>query len=76
MPRATLSRRRRINLTISADVIERAKALGLNASEAAEAGLRRAIAEKQATLWREENQAAIEAHNARIEQEGVLVTPA
>lgn len=68
-------RRRKINLTIPEDVIAQARSLNLNASEAAEAGLRRAIAEAQTARWREENRAAIEAHNARVSRRGVLLTP-
>ncbi|MEO0981142.1 MAG: type II toxin-antitoxin system CcdA family antitoxin [Pseudomonadota bacterium] len=71
----TSQRRRSINLTISEDVIDTAKSLKLNASEAAEAGLREAIARRQAELWRAENRAAIDAHNARIARQGPLLTP-
>jgi antitoxin CcdA len=55
-------------------VIEQAKALNLNASEAAETGLRRAIADAQATSWREGSRAAIAAHNARVAERGMLLT--
>ncbi len=72
---ATAKGRRSVNLTIPADVIETAKALKLNASEAAEAGIRRAIAEKQTEQWHADNRPAIEAHNARVATDGVLLTP-
>ena len=74
-PKQSSARRRSVNLTIPEDVMEKAKALKLNASEAAEAGIRRAIADKQAEQWLSENRSAIEAHNARIEKDGVLLTP-
>ena len=72
----TSSRKRRsINLTIREDVIAEAKSLSLNASQAAEAGLVEAIRQARAKAWREQNAGAIEAHNARIENDGVLLTP-
>ena len=74
-PSPSITRRRKINLTIPEDLIEQAKAMNLNASEAAEAGLRRAIADAQAARWREESRAAIAAHNARAAERGVLLTP-
>jgi antitoxin CcdA len=68
-------KRRSVNLTIPEDVIKAARALQLNASEAAEAGIRRAIAAKQAELWLSQNRPALNAHNDRIETEGTLLTP-
>lgn len=69
------AKRRSVNLTIPEDVIKTARELQLNASEAAEAGIRRAIAEKQAEQWLRQNQPALNAHNSRIETEGTLLTP-
>ena len=74
-PKQSSARRRSVNLTIPEDVMEKAKTLKLNASKAAEAGIRKAIADKQAEQWLSENKSAIEAHNARIEKDGVLLTP-
>ncbi len=68
-------KRRSVNLTIRQDVMEAAKALDLNASRAAEAGIVEAIRQANAKAWREQNQAGIEAHNARVESEGVLLAP-
>jgi len=75
MPVPEKIRRRKINLTIAEDIIDQAKAMNLNASEAAEAGLRLAIARQQAALWREQSRTAIAQHNARIAAQGVLLTP-
>lgn len=69
------SRRRSINLTIREDVIAAVKSLSLNASQAAEAGLIEAIRQARAQAWRQENRAGVDAHNARIETDGVLLTP-
>jgi post-segregation antitoxin (ccd killing protein) len=74
--KAEKSNRRSVNLTIPEDVIKTAKALKLNASEAAEAGIRHAIAVKQAEQWLSQNQPALAAHNNRIETSGTLLTPA
>jgi len=74
-PARTTPRRRSINLTISEDVIGEAKSLSLNTSQAAEAGIREAVRQARETVWRTENRAAIAAHNARVENDGVLLTP-
>ena len=70
-------RRKRTNLTVREDVMAEAKALGLNASRAAEAGIEAAIREEKGRRWLEENREAIKAHNERIAREGPLLgTPA
>jgi antitoxin CcdA len=73
--RISTGKRRSVNLTIREDVMEAAKALELNASRAAEAGIIEAIRQARAEAWRRENEAAIEAHNVRVEKDGVLLTP-
>jgi antitoxin CcdA len=65
--------RKRINLTIDEDLIAAAKELGLNASRAAETGLREAVKRAREEEWLRENRAAIEAYNARIEREGPAI---
>jgi antitoxin CcdA len=69
-------RRKRVNLTVREDVMKEAKELGLNASKAAEAGIEAAVREEKGRRWLEENRDAIQAHNRRIEREGVLLPPA
>jgi antitoxin CcdA len=71
----TPSRRRSVNLTIREDIIDAAKALHLNASQAAEAGIVEAIRKRQEEEWMGENRKAITAHNKRIEKDGPLLTP-
>ena len=68
-------RRRSVNMTIREDVMASAKALHLNASRAAEAGIVQAIREARERQWRNQNRAAIEQHNARISKDGVLIAP-
>ncbi len=72
-PRAT--KRRSINLTIREDVIAAAKSVPLNLSQAAEAGIVEAIRKARTEAWRKANRDRIEAHNARIKKDGVLLTP-
>ena len=71
----TPSKRRPVNLTIRADILEEAKSLNLNASQAAEAGIISAIQRAQEKKWLETNREALLAHNKRIEREGPILTP-
>lgn len=67
------ARKRPVNLTIRADVIDEAKKLDLNASQAAEAGIVAAIKAAREKAWREENKEWVEAHNERVARRGVLL---
>lgn len=67
--------RRSATFTIRPELLEQARALKLNASRAAEAGLEAAIKEAKATAWLAENADAIRAHNERVATAGVLITP-
>lgn len=69
------ARRRGVNLTIRADLLEQAKELKLNASQAAETGIAAAVKKAREQAWLTENAEAIAAHNKRIEEEGLLITP-
>jgi antitoxin CcdA len=69
------SRRRPVNLTIRADVLDEAKALNLNTSQAAETGIIAAVKKAHEQEWLRNNQAAIQAHNKRIDDNGPLLTP-
>ncbi|MFW5452620.1 type II toxin-antitoxin system CcdA family antitoxin [Thioalkalivibrio sulfidiphilus] len=63
--------RRPTNVTIDPHLLALAKELKVNVSQAAEQGLARAIAECRATMWLEENRAALESSNAFVEQHGL-----
>lgn len=63
--------KRATNVSINERLLADAKALQVNISRAAESGLARAIAERQAELWRQENKAAIESSNSYVEQHGL-----
>jgi len=71
----TSERRKRTNLTVREDVMAEAKALGLNTSRAAEAGIEAAIREEKGRRWLEENREAIKAYNERYERDGPLLPP-
>jgi len=60
-------RKRPVNLTLDADLVEQSKAMGINLSDAAEAGIRHANAER----WKQQNKAAIEGSNRWVEQNGL-----
>jgi antitoxin CcdA len=66
-------KRRSVNLTIREDLISDAKALGLNASKAAEAGITEAVRRAREKQWLEENREAIEAYNKRIRDHGPIL---
>ncbi|HET8612392.1 MAG TPA: type II toxin-antitoxin system CcdA family antitoxin [Sphingomonas sp.] len=74
-PRAKASRatgaRRAANLSLDAGHLAEARALGINISQACEAGLVRQIRVERARRWREENQAAIQSSNAFVEANGL-----
>jgi len=63
--------RRSTNVSLSAQLLGEARALEVNISRAAEQGLVRAIAERRAALWLEENRSALESSNAYVEQHGL-----
>ncbi|MHA6288749.1 type II toxin-antitoxin system CcdA family antitoxin [Maricaulis sp. CAU 1757] len=67
--------RKRLNLTVREDTVSEAKALGLNVSRAAEAGIEAAVKAEKERLWLKDNADAIRAHNERIEREGTFFTP-
>ncbi len=69
------SKRRPVNLTIRKDILEVAKMLKLNASQAAETGIIQAIRRAQEDDWIKSNKAALMAHNNRVEKDGPLLTP-
>jgi len=64
------TKRRSVNLTIREDVVEAAKALGVNASKAAEAGIAEAVRQAREEAWLKEARPAIDAHNKRVMSEG------
>ena len=63
--------RKRTNVSLAAALVAEAKKLGVNVSQAAEAGLAAAIAHRRQERWLVENQAALESSSAYVEQRGL-----
>jgi antitoxin CcdA len=63
--------RKATNVSINEALLSEAKALKINVSKAAEAGLLIALAEKRSELWLAENRAALESSNSYVEQNGL-----
>ena len=59
------------NVSISEALLADAKDLQINVSRAAEAGLDRAIAERRAELWLQENLDALQSSNDYVERNGL-----
>jgi antitoxin CcdA len=60
--------RRPTNVSLSTDLLEQARELGVNVSRACERGLIAQIAEDRARRWLEENRSVIESSNQYVEQ--------
>lgn len=73
MTNAHMTGRQRLNLTLPAELVEEAKALGLNLSRACESGLEAAVAAERARRWQAEHRAFFDWYNAKTEQEGLLL---
>jgi len=71
MSNASTSRKRRTNLTLDAGLVEEARVLGVNLSQACEAGLTQQVRSARAAAWLEENRAALESSNAWVEKHGL-----
>jgi antitoxin CcdA len=65
------ARARATNLSLSAALVDEAKALGVNISLAAASGLEQAVAKRRAEQWMEENAAALDSYNAYVERNGL-----
>ena len=68
-------KRRPLNISVREDLIDAAKGFNLNTSKAAEAGIAEAVRRAQEAAWVEQNQKAIKAHNARVDERGTLLRP-
>lgn len=76
----TAATRRKTSLTLDADALDAARALGVNVSAVADAALRRAVAEAQRCKWLDDNATAFAAQAAWHENNGhplgdILTTP-
>ena len=71
-PAATHSpTKRSANLSLSADVLDAAKALRINVSQVCDRHLREVVRQEQARLWQREHADFVTAYNATLEAEGL-----
>lgn len=71
MARTNTAQKRPTNVSLSADLIEEAKRLNVNISQACERGLEEQVAKTRADQWLEENREAIEYWNGYVEKNGL-----
>ena len=69
--RSVRGTRKATNVSIGQALLEEAKALNINISQAAEAGLRIALTHKRAELWLQENAVALDSSNAYVVEKGL-----
>lgn len=67
--------RRATSLTLDSAMLDEAKALGVNISRAAEAGVAAELKRARAEAWKRENAEAIAATNRYIEEHGLPLEP-
>ena len=63
--------KRAVNLSLNAQVLDKARELGMNVSATVDALLAEEVSKRYWARWNEENREAIEHYNARIEREGL-----
>lgn len=71
MARENAGVRQRTNVTLPEALLREARQLNINLSQACERGLSAAVLEMKAAQWRQENQAAMDAWNAHVEEKGL-----
>ncbi len=69
--RDSIAGKRPANVTISAALLARAKALNINLSQTLEARLEQLVREAEGRRWLEDNRKALDAYNARVERDGL-----
>ncbi len=63
--------KRPTNVSLSADLVDEARQLGINVSEACQTGLAAEVKKAREAAWKEENRAAIESWNDYIRKNGL-----
>jgi antitoxin CcdA len=66
--------KRATNISLSESLVDEAKALGINLSQACEEGLSQRVAETKAERWKRENRDAIDSWNAWTGKHGLPLT--
>ncbi len=59
------------NVSLSVALVDEAKKLGINVSEACQTGLAAEVKKARETAWQEENRAAIESSNEYVRKHGL-----
>lgn len=59
------------NVSLNAELVEEARLLGINVSEACQSGLAVEVKKAREAAWQDENRAAIEASNAYVREHGL-----
>lgn len=59
------------NVSLSAELVEEARKLGINVSEACQTGLAAEVKKAREAAWKEENRAAIESWNEYTRKHGL-----
>jgi len=78
MPRTAAARvapkpqKKAVNLSISRDLLNRARIVDLNLSSILEAALEQRLQEQAREQWLTENRAGIDAYNEQVEKHGVF----
>lgn len=73
-PGSSGTARKAANVSLNEALLAEAKALQINISQAAEAGLAHAVAAKRAERWLADNREAVESSNAFVEEHGLPLT--
>ena len=71
---ATTSPRRPTNVTLPESLLQEARAMGVNLSQACERGLAAAVAESRRERWLAENKEAIDSWNSYVAEHGLPLT--
>lgn len=71
MPTPVAAPKKATNITLSADVLSEAKALGINISQACDPFLRERVKREQERRWQADNAEFIAAYNAGVERDGL-----
>jgi antitoxin CcdA len=66
------SKKKAVNLSVNSDLLQIAKELNINLSKTFEEELEKKIKEEKTKRWKEENKEFIDAHNRRIEKDGIF----
>lgn len=63
------------NLSLDQALLVEARSFGVNLSQAAEIGVKQAVAAAKSAQWKQENAEALQSSNAWVEQNGLPLEP-